>query len=552
MHCFCSQDHCENDQCTVCNHLSQDQSMQSSESTLREWRGPDNEGLVPVLDGWHEDVVEAVEAVEAVEVRVAVELINDLKAAVEVNSSEGRYVLYPHKSRKFDSMPLEIAVSIRDDPSIQGTCKEFVGTRLFTSSGFGNFGAEAQSFIKNEEISIQAEQRLRKRQFDELENKRWWAAEWPWFKGNLCLWGGLLVFLVVCITVPLERVELAGVLCLGAGCLSCCTCTISSLWMWYITTKNAEVGFQSHTHGERNVNVFCCLCCLVFVLLLVMTVTYPIRGFLSAPIFLWAVLLLGFCCLIPVSCAGAEMLSLWEDQLSKQGAQNFRDRTIVFKGNILRGKPCVSSWPGKYESAWDELVRGSRQGHLSAAVVFLPEGSRHFGIHDPIPKAEDLPGSCWCTPLYGEQKPWGCRWWTLWIKNIEKAMKKGAKLQVYFFHKMKGKGKVENFSTAGAEHLRRERIFSRKGAFKESQEFESAVSEGLKELSTNKCGDGSSQYSREEHRLFLSWLDEEDREFLISSEGLGNSQKAEVAWLQRKSYPFEEVEVDISKWAESD
>ena len=26
----------------------------------------------------------------------------------------------------------------------------------------------------------------------------------------------------------------------------------------------------------------------------------------------------------------------------------------------------------------------------------------------------ELP-ACWCTPLYGEQKPWGCRWWTHWI-----------------------------------------------------------------------------------------------------------------------------------------
>lgn len=173
MHCFCSQDHCEIDQCTVCIHLSQDHSMQSSESTLREWRGPDNEGLVPVLDGWHEDVVETVEAVEAVEVRVAVELINDLKAAVEVDSSEGRRVLYPDKSLQFDSMPLEIAVSIWDDPSIQHTCKEFVGTQLFTSSGFGNFGTEAQQNFGAK-----------------VSNSTWWR--------------GLLVFLVVCIIVPLE------------------------------------------------------------------------------------------------------------------------------------------------------------------------------------------------------------------------------------------------------------------------------------------------------------------------------------------------------------
>ena len=130
-------------------------------------------------------------------------------------------------------------------------------------------------------------------------------------------------------------------------------------------------------------------------------------------------------------------------------------------------------------------------------------------------------------------------------------MKKGAELQVYFFDKMKGKGKVETFATAGDEHLRREQIFRRKGEFKNSQEFKSALTAGLGELSKKKCGDGSSQYSREEHRLFLSWIDDEDREFLVSSEGLGNSQKAEVAWLQRKGYAFTELEVDISKWVET-
>jgi len=85
--------------------------------------------------------------------------------------------------------------------------------------------------------------------------------------------------------------------------------------------------------------------------------------------------------------------------------------------------------------------------------VFLQEGSRHFGIHETIPKTEELLGDCWCTPLYGEQKPWGCRWWTQWIQNLEEAIKKSSELQVYFFQNMKGKGKVESFATAGAEHL---------------------------------------------------------------------------------------------------
>jgi len=298
---------------------------------------------------------------------------------------------------------------------------------------------------------------------------------------------------------------------------------------------------------------------VAFACLVVMTVMNGIQGFSWAAASLWLPVLLLLAIFIAFfqsakfrTACRAVFFRIFgdEDELHKEGGLNLTDHTIVFEGKILPGKPCVSSWPGKYESAWDALVQKSRRGHLSAAVVFLPQGSRHFGIHDQIPTAEKLPGACWCTPLYGEQKPWGCRWWTHWIKNIEEAVEKGAELEVYFFRNMKGKGKVESFSTAGAEHLRREQIFRRKREFEKSQEFKSAVSAGLKELSKKKCGDGSSQYSREEHRLFLSWLDQEDREFLVSSEGLGNSQKAEVAWLQRKGYSFTEVEVDISKWVE--
>ena len=42
--------------------------------------------------------------------------------------------------------------------------------------------------------------------------------------------------------------------------------------------------------------------------------------------------------------------------------------------------------------------------------------------------------------------------------------------------------------------------------------------------------------------LFLEWLPDEDREFLEASEGLGNSQKAEVTWLERKGYSYTEAD----------
>ena len=70
--------------------------------------------------------------------------------------------------------------------------------------------------------------------------------------------------------------------------------------------------------------------------------------------------------------------------------------------------------------------------------------------------------------------------------DAEETVQKGAELQVYFFHKKEGKGKVESFATAGAEHC--EGIARRKDEFKvwshlfceqylrkESKEFYAAV-----------------------------------------------------------------------------
>ena len=471
-----------------------------------------------------------------------VELFNDLKAAIEVNSSNGRRVLYPRRRMKFDGMPLE--VGLRDDPSIRSICKEFAGTQLCMSSGaFGNFCTEAQTFIQKEDASVQREKRLERQRIRELRNKAKWAVFGPFFKWNSCLWGVVLVLLVVCLVVPLESYAVALVLCLGAGCLCCCTCQISFFSAEFFGAKqdgakrvakdlqqdvddmqDLEFALQQDvddvlSEGQEGFLFLfppCLGCVLAFVCLVVMTVMYAIQAFPWAATLLWLPVLLLLAFFIAVF-KSEKILKAYRavferifgdtDELEKEGGLNLTDRTIVFEGKILPGKPCVSSWPGKYESAWDALVQKSRGGHLSAAVVFLPEGSRHFGKHDQIPPAEDLPGACWCTPLYGEEKPWGCRWWTHWIKNIEEAVEKGAKLEVYFFHNMKGKGKVENFATAGAEHLRRERIFRRKGEFRKSQEFQSAVSAGLGELSRKKCGDGSSQYSREDHRLFsfMAW-----------------------------------------------
>ena len=263
-------------------------------------------------------------------------------------------------------------------------------------------------------------------------------------------------------------------------------------------------------------------------------------------LFFWPVYLLSKCGFLK----GLAELVLAPPKRSLDAAvHTTHEHTIVFEGNVLPKRETVCSWPGKYATAWDGLVAGSRQDDISAAVVFLPKGSEHFGFHDPIPAKfakhglQDLHGECWCTPLYGECKPWGCRWWSKWIANIELAVSQECTLVVYYFNGMKGQGQVEDFTTAGKENMRREATFRCKDAFLQSDTFQNAVEAGLNRLSKEQGPDSSSPYSREVHRLFLAWLPEQEAQFLQTSEGLGNSQKAEVAWLERNGYRYIEKEI---------
>jgi hypothetical protein len=70
----------------------------------------------------------------------------------------------------------------------------------------------------------------------------------------------------------------------------------------------------------------------------------------------------------------------------------------------------------------------------------------------------------------------------------------------------------------------------------------------LNELSNEARGDSmgeapGSERGDEEQRLFLASLSEEDRRFYEGHQGLGNSQKAEVAWLEEMGYVYEELDV---------
>ena len=56
---------------------------------------------------------------------------------------------------------------------------------------------------------------------------------------------------------------------------------------------------------------------------------------------------------------------------------------------------------------------GKKEKRLSAAVVFLPNLTTNFGQHGE---------ECFCIEMYGEKKPWGCRWFAIWRQHIETAL----------------------------------------------------------------------------------------------------------------------------------
>jgi hypothetical protein len=58
-----------------------------------------------------------------------------------------------------------------------------------------------------------------------------------------------------------------------------------------------------------------------------------------------------------------------------------------------------------------------------------------------------------------------------------------------------------------------------------------------------------SERGDEEERLFLAALSEEDRHFYEDHKGLGNSQKAEVAWLEMMGYAYEELDARLRRRA---
>jgi hypothetical protein len=140
----------------------------------------------------------------------------------------------------------------------------------------------------------------------------------------------------------------------------------------------------------------------------------------------------------------------------------------------------------------------------------------------------------------------GCKWFQLWREHIDNAVSLQQRLQVYYFGGMRGKGRSESWEACCGDAMKREQFWSRKRDYLEvlpPQEKARLDLLSRKLRDDSKEEEPGSKRGDEEERMFVETLLEEDRSFYVGHRGLGNSQKAEVAWLEKKGYSYDEIDV---------
>ena len=197
-------------------------------------------------------------------------------------------------------------------------------------------------------------------------------------------------------------------------------------------------------------------------------------------------------------------------RLAELSGFGLASKRVAFSGYINQSSAdCVVSFPGKYSDLWDRAVSSvTREGTFSLACVFLTDTDSGLGRHANCP---ETPGQCWCRQIYGpvpastylsvveasadelqnhdqtlafkradaeamgqrllikqhqgdiewEQElaealqdaevrcvenqyraPWGCQWFEEWKQNVDQAAEMRQVLHIFYFEGSKGKGKM--------------------------------------------------------------------------------------------------------------
>jgi hypothetical protein len=135
----------------------------------------------------------------------------------------------------------------------------------------------------------------------------------------------------------------------------------------------------------------------------------------------------------------------------------------------------------------------------------------------------------------------------MWRGHVLRAVELKQQLQVVYFDGMVGCGRIESFAGCREDAIKRDSFWPRRKRFLEG--LPPSEHKRLDSLDS-ECRDDSlgerpgSERGDEEELLFMASLPAEDRAFLEAHKGLGNSQKAEVAWLEMMGLAYSEVGVE--------
>ena len=133
---------------------------------------------------------------------------------------------------------------------------------------------------------------------------------------------------------------------------------------------------------------------------------------------------------------------------------------------------------------------------------------------------------------------------------MDKAAAKGQRLSVYFFNGKAGHGKISSWEACRDDAIKRDYFYAKKARV--LNELPKSEKARLDELSSVVRDDSQgeepgSARTDEEELVFVNSLSDNDRAYWLGHRGLGNSQKAEVAWLEKQGYSY--VEREVSSFA---
>ena len=332
---------------------------------------------------------------------------NDLQAPIEVKLEvsmghpEVWQVVYPGRSLEVEAVEFaKVSVRLREALGVVGhaelravregcwwCCGRGVG--LQASRDFGPFGREALERDRLEQQGAEREavrRKVRDQRRDDMTQQeafhRIQGKRINYSLTELCVRFGLTVALAIVLVLLCASIQPGDGL--AAGLLSAAVlppCIYVSCMCAVMGVRRSAADFFWESYGCLYSTFVRIAWALGLVALVFMTVRNSLMGHWWTAFILWPLTL---CCSGIFNRKARARGAMFANSMKvavDDARKHVLRRSIVFKGGVLpgAGRPCVCSWPGKYEEAWETLVELSRAGDLSAAVVFLPEGTRHFG-----------------------------------------------------------------------------------------------------------------------------------------------------------------------------